>query len=94
MNEFKIRIYYRFIPSATDPHEEEKNKEEIQEALLSFENKISNYIDSDSTIVSSLPTEDDDQSKIVSIKSMAGLAEIKESTKSCLKNLNLLAERL
>jgi hypothetical protein len=95
MKEYKFEVYYKYDGrSVSDLFAEEKNPEQIQEALLNFENEVSHYIESFETTAFSSQIEGDNERKIITIKTNTEEKKVKESVKRCLQNLDLRAKML
>jgi len=95
MKEYKFEIYYKYDgPSHSDPFPEEKNSEQIQDALGNFVNEVQHYIESLETTVFSFPVDGDIERRIVSIKTITKKEEVNEAVKRCLQDLDLRANIL
>jgi len=95
MKEYKFEIYYKYDgPSHSDPFPEEKNSEQIQDALGNFVNEVGHYVESLETAVSSMPVDGNIERRIVSIKTTTNKEEVKEAVKKCLQDLDLRANIL
>lgn len=95
MKEYKFEIYYEYtVNTPADFFEGDKTPEDVQDALISFENDIHHALDSKMTISSSIPKNGDIKRRIVSIKTDANENKVIEVVEKCLESLYLKGKKL
>ncbi len=94
MNRFAYRVYYHYNgPSRSDPFREEKNSEEITEALQRFPTELPHYFSDQNASISAAPNRNDPNSILVSVATTLDETETNKAVAKCLNALDLFADK-
>jgi|GEM_PF-3005245 len=95
MNEYKFEIYYEYTgPSPLNLFKQKKDAREIQDALCDFESGLPHYVPPFDILVFSEKIDNQEERKLVTIKTEADYENVKRAVTKCLQDLDLFGNEI